>query len=409
MKKTIAILFLQFVAIVSLAQFDRSLNVSNTKTIFAIVSYYKNNDGFFNKIENSRTNYIEEYKIQKYYAYDKKNKKLYFVTDYGNYVAELKDEYAKKYKKSTSIPQLKEKDITILIDSINNDLAIKISYINNARQEQIDRMIEQARLDSIKARLDSIKMAREREIADSLYRIEVEQKRLARIKQEEKYIKTHNWKLVPTGYNKIYCVFCEENVETNDTIICVGTDNNTIVWMDQLNGAFDIKYNHIHKGGVPFNLKNKPEFSFHYEVFKDSLKKHYNSIDDEELEQYNSLQIRSYLSKVQKKIPNGYFVDWSWDNDFSLSFDFKYRNTNKKTLKYIEVFWKAINPVGDVRNTGSFKGTGPVETWDAGRWKWDSSHYYLAGDVSRLIITKVIITYMDKSQVVIPQNKLKFS
>lgn len=75
MKKTIAILFLQFVAIVSLAQFDRSLNVSNTKTIFAIVSYYKNNDGFFNKIENSRTNYIEEYKIQKYYAYDKKNKK----------------------------------------------------------------------------------------------------------------------------------------------------------------------------------------------------------------------------------------------------------------------------------------------------------------------------------------------
>ena len=409
MKKTTAILLLQLVGIVAFAQFDRSLNESNTKIILAIMSYNKNGDGFFIKAENSRVNYIEDYKIQKYYAYDKKNKKLYFVTDYGNYVAELKDEYAKQYKKSTSIPQLKEKEIPILVDSVNNDLAIKISYINNSRQAQIDYMKEQARLDSIKAKIDSINIARNKEISDSLYRLEVEQKRIARIKEEENYIKTHHWRYVPTGYHKIYCVFCEENVETNDTITCVGTDNNSIVWLDRVNGIFDAYYYQIHKGGIPFDLKNKHEFNFHYEVFKDSLIEHYNSIDDDILEKYNYSQIRSYMSKIQKKVPNGYFVDWAWDNDFSLSFNFAYRNTNKKTLKYIEVFWKAINPVGDVRNTGSFVGTGPVETWDTGRWKWDRSNYYLAGDVSKLIITKVIITYMDKSKVIIPQNKLKFS
>ena len=191
MKKTITIFFLQFVGIVSLAQFNKSLNVSNTNTIYAIVSYDKDNDGFFHKIVNNRIFYVEDYKIQKYYAYDKKNKKLYFVTDYGNYVAELKDEYAKNIKKSNSIPQLKEKEITILVDSINDDLAKRISYINKANQENIDRMKEQARLDSIKAKNDSINMARERAIADSIYREEVEQKRLARIKEEDNYIKTH--------------------------------------------------------------------------------------------------------------------------------------------------------------------------------------------------------------------------
>ena len=62
--------------------------------------------------------------------------------------------------------------------------------------------------------------------------------------------------------------------------------------------------------------------------------------------------------------------------------------------------------MGDVRKTGSFKGTGPVEEWEAGSWSWDHSHYYVAGDTSKMRLTKVIITYMDGSRVVIPQAKI---
>lgn len=405
MKKTLLVIILQLVALASFAQVEQSLNVYNTESIVAIVSYVKNSDGFFDKTENSRTNFMNKNNIQRYYAYDKKNKKLYFTTDYGNYVAVLKDDYAKICKKSNTLPQLKEAEITLLIDANNKVLEEKIYYLNRANQEQIDFRKEQERQ-------DSIRMVREQERQDSIRKDAEEKARLAKIerdKEKEKYFNSHHWNRVPTANIKIHCDYCEENIETTDTIVTAGANSYKIVWMDRLNGLFDIPYYHLHQGVIPAALKSNPSYSFHYEVFGDSLKEHYNSLEDDDIELYNKSQFRTHINKAQKLAPNGYFVDWEWSNEYSLAFNFKYRNTNKKTLKYIEVFWKAINPVGDVRNTGSFKGTGPVASWDAGRWEWDSSHYYLAGDVSSLSITKVIITYMDNTKVVVQGKNLRFN
>ena len=81
----------------------------------------------------------------------------------------------------------------------------------------------------------------------------------------------------------------------------------------------------------------------------------------------------------------------------------------KNTIKYIEVFFVVSNDVGDVRKTGSFKGTGPLEEWESASWDWDHSSYYVAGDASKMNISKVIITYTNGTKVTIPKNKIRFN
>ena len=70
-------------------------------------------------------------------------------------------------------------------------------------------------------------------------------------------------------------------------------------------------------------------------------------------------------------------------------------NTSSKTIKYIKVYWTVKNDVGDVRGSGSFSGTGPVESMSSASWNWDYSSYYVKGDASKMRITKVVITYMN--------------
>ena len=107
---------------------------------------------------------------------------------------------------------------------------------------------------------------------------------------------------------------------------------------------------------------------------------------------------------------NGLFLDWGWDKEYSsIEFNFKYMNTNSNTIKYIEVFFVVTNDVGDVRKTGSFRGTGPLEEWESASWNWDHSSYYVAGDATKMNISKVIITYMNGSRVTIPKSKLRFN
>jgi hypothetical protein len=84
-------------------------------------------------------------------------------------------------------------------------------------------------------------------------------------------------------------------------------------------------------------------------------------------------------------------------------------NTNKKTIKYIDVYWVLKNDVGDVRKSGHFSGTGPLEEWSSASWEWDHSSYYVSGDASRMYLTKVIITYMDGTKVTIPKDKIWYN
>lgn len=165
----------------------------------------------------------------------------------------------------------------------------------------------------------------------------------------------------------------------------------------------------VHTFYVPPSLKANDKFKYHLEVYNDSLLADKINVTNNP-ENFNMFSAYSALQEVKEKAPNGYFEDWGWNNEYgSVSFHFRYTNTNAKTIKYIEVFWRITNDVGDVRKTGSFQGTGPLEEWETANWNWDYSNYYVAGDASEMQMTKIVITYMNGTKVTIPKNKIWYN
>ena len=112
---------------------------------------------------------------------------------------------------------------------------------------------------------------------------------------------------------------------------------------------------------------------------------------------------------MKKKAPYGFFKSWGWNDEYScLSFNFNYMNTNAKTIKYIDVYFRVTNGVCDVRKTGHFQGTGPLAEFESASWEWDTSGYYVAGDASEMNITKVILTFINGTKKVLTGNLLVF-
>lgn len=152
-------IFLLSIICFVIPSYAESFNQYNSASRTAIVLYTPDAQGFYHKQTNVSVNNVNNIEAQ--YAFDKKNKKLYVATEYGNYVVELTDSKAKLVKKDKSIPQVKEKDIDALVLSVNNSLETKFAQYNLQREQFITDSIEndreQARLAAIeKARLDSI-------------------------------------------------------------------------------------------------------------------------------------------------------------------------------------------------------------------------------------------------------------
>jgi hypothetical protein len=194
-----------------------------------------------------------------------------------------------------------------------------------------------------------------------------------------------------------------------DNIPCLAYIDDTLYHIKNNVLALDEEYLEIHKLAVPRELKSNRLFKLHMEAFRDSLQTEDRLSIAKNAELLNSVNYLKCIEKVEKLAPYGYFEEWGWDNDYgSVSFHFNYTNTNKKTIKYIDVYWKITNDVDDVRKTGHFQGTGPLEEWNTGRWSWDYSSYYVAGDATHMQITKVILTYMNGSQKVLTGSSIQF-
>lgn len=372
----------------SLVMNAQSFNASNSLARVALVYYFIDNSGFYNKKEN--INLLEVSNIISTYGYDKKSHELYVETDKGNCVVTVNDDLHKILKKSKTIPQLKSEDLRAKANAISKAIEEKYQRLNEARQKQIAASVEKARRDSIqKAKDDSLRVLAEQNKKDS-------------------YIKNHRWFSVPSKKNRIYCEFCEKSVETDDSLICYAIKNDTIYWVGYERGKLDIVIRHIHAGKIPDILSKDKDFIYHREVYNDSLSS-ITKINMDLAEKVNGERFVDYLKQLKREAPNGLFLNWGWDSEYStISFNFRYMNTNKNTIKYIEVFFVVTNDVGDIRKTGSFKGTGPLEEWESASWDWDHSSYYVAGDASKMNISKVIITYTNGTKVTIPKNKLQF-
>lgn len=232
--------------------------------------------------------------------------------------------------------------------------------------------------------------------------------------QDEKYRETHkeDWRWFPLDSFEYYCNNCkwyhplilERDKNTKYTVICTFT-RDTLLYMTDSVGIFDILIPQVHFKSLK-DCKIPQKFLYHMEVFKDSLSDIDGSIPLS-VEYFNNSSIIEYYSKIKKIAPFGFVDEWYWGNKYSnLSFSIEYTNTNSKTIKYLTVYFKATNGVGDVRKIGYFQGTGPLEEWETGTWNWDYSDYYVAGDTNNMTITKIVITYMNGSKKILTKNKI---
>lgn len=398
------VLFLALICF-AIKSYAESFNQYNSASRTAIVLYVPDEQGFYHKQTNVSVSNINNIEAQ--YAFDKKSKKLYVANAYGNFVVDLTESKAKLVKKDKSIPQVKEKDIAALVLSVNKSLEEKFAQFNLKREHFISDSIEydreQARLAAIEnARLDSIENVRKQEGINH-------------------YKSAHDWHWLPiTNDNSSYkyansidlkCDLCDESIHSYsaDSIFVVAITNDTIYSMAYKRGYLDNGYYHIHRYGIPSILKASSRYQKHLEVYADSLLN--DTIYKHDIvEIYNSRNFLEYIQKLQADAPYGFFTDWGWNSEYStISFYFNYVNLNKRTIKYIDVYWKVTNGVNDVRKTGHFKGTGPLEQYASASWDWDYSSYYVAGDATNMEITKVIITYMNGSQQVLKGKQIKFN
>ena len=316
----------------------QNYNSSNSLARVALVYYSQDERGFFHKKEN--VNLQEVSQVVSSYGYNKKSHELYLETDRSNCIVTVNDDLHKILKKSKSIPQMKDDELSSKSKEVNTRLEEKFARLNQAREKFINDSTQKAREDSIKkAREDSVRFAK-----------------LA--KQKDDYRKAHSWKWVPINKTHLSCSLCDKSVYSEDSLFCLGFRNDTLYHFSYEDLALDESYLKIHKMYVPATLKSNDKFRYHFEVYGDSLRS-FKLTALEDPEDFNSYSVYEALQKVRAKAPNGYFEDWGWNDEYgTITFNFKYTNTNKNTIKYIEVFWVVTNDVGDVRKTGSFRGTG---------------------------------------------------
>jgi hypothetical protein len=284
--------------------YAQEFNASNSSSRIGMVYYVEDGNGFFQKKENVELNKVSD--PISVYAYDKKTQNLYMVTKRGNCVICVNETYAKYYKKAKVYPFLKEDELKAAIEQKNKELEDKYNSINKARQKHINDSIEKVRQDSIKRALE-----------DSL--------RLVKEKQKEiDYKKCHDWSVVPTKGNSLYCVLCEKSVTTRDSSFCYAIINDSIYWADILTGDLGLTYHHIHAAAVSTYLKQNLSYQYHTKVYRDSLEnvipimsKSYAGLKD-------YLYYGEYLERLKKLAPHGYFLDWGWNNEYSsVTFNFK--------------------------------------------------------------------------------------
>lgn len=348
----------------------------------AILLYSRDSKGFYTSQTNVPVTVMEKSAVC--YAYDKKNKQLYLSTNYGNFVVKVNDDVAKQVKKDKNIPQMSGAELNAKVQAVNRQLDERFERLNQERRtfiaDSIAAVREKERLAAIeRARQDSIRKAQRQEAL-------------------KRYRATHSWRWLPVNVSKLRCDLCDESVSVRDSVFVVAVKTDSIYFLGSETGLLGNEVLQVHVSAIPSSLNGFEGFSTHVQAFKDSLETvaYFNR---EMVGELNLGFNKKYVDALSAQAPYGFFLEWDWNDSYSMvTFDFTFLNMNKKTIKYIDVYWKISNDVGDVRKTGHFKGTGPVEQYDSGSWSWDSSSYFVAGDATTMELTKVIITYMNGSQ-----------
>lgn len=394
MRKLFSFLCFLMVTISTSAQYS----TSNTLFIQEIVSWHPDHRGIYHPTYGEPLQML--LKVQKQYAYNKRAQQLYVVTDYSNVVITLKKEMAKIIKKDKSIPKLSEDDLKEAIEKQSEELKTKFEAMNQRRERAIEDSIRFAKEEAIrKAKLDSI----EREVRR---KAELEAQKL----KQDVYRAEHDYRDVPYNVGSLYCIDCEKEIATKDIDRTLSITKDTIYYVTLDKYPLGLRYRTMHMSETPIALQENPLFKEHYEAFKDSLTDNRESISGL-VRGMNEFTIYGSILELEKKAPWGYIDKWSWDTEYNhVTLSLTFYNYNKKTLKYLDVYFKITNDVNDTRLTGRVGGTGPIKFLHSGKWNWDDTNYYIfANDASRMKITKLVITYMDGTKKVLVGNQIMFN
>lgn len=227
---------------------------------------------------------------------------------------------------------------------------------------------------------------------------------------DNEYKKNHKWYEIPLSLGELEkyleCCLCNQHSYWYfPRFTYVGNDS--IFWIEQNKGVLGLEKTVYHCSALSKGMKENATFIKHFDLFKDSLNYRRPMISEDDYIMLNFIEDVAFLKRVEKVAPYGFVGKKSWNIDYRiLSVTMQYTNTNKKTIKYLEMFWQTKNAVGDVRNRGSFKGTGPLKQWESGSWDWDNTSYRVAGDVKTFWVTKIVITYMDGTKKVLPEKQI---
>ena len=387
-KMTLKTIIITLLVLLSSSTCMAQYNQYNSFMRKALVIYKCGPDGYYHATKNVTLDEVKDVETQ--YAYNKKTQNLYVLTPNSNCEVTLTKEYAKIFKKSKNIRLLKDEELETAIEEQNRILEQKFKRLNDQRTRHLEDSIAKARRDSIeRARQDSIARVREAE-------------------QLQSYRETHDWRRVPVKGIRLKCEICDETTINEDSLYCIGINNDSIMYFEWKEGKLDNEYLEWHISSLPMELKTNPSFKYHFDAYSDSLTN--MEVSSRTAKGLCAMSFYKYLDKLEKEAPYGFFEDWGWSNEYSMvTFHFSYTNMNKSTIKYIAVYFKITNDVGDVRKTGYFQGTGPVEEYGTGSWEWDSSPYFVSGDASTMEFTKVVITYTNGKQKVLSKNQIMYN
>ena len=387
-KMTLKTIIITLLVLLSSSTCMAQYNQYNAFMRKALVIYKCGPDGYYHATKNVTLDEVKDVETQ--YAYNKKTQNLYVLTPNSNCEVTLTKEYAKIFKKSKNIRLLKDEELEAAIEEQNRILEQKFKRLNDERTRHIEDSIAKAKRDSIeRARQDSIARVREAE-------------------QLQSYRETHDWRRVPVKGIRLKCEICDETIINEDSLYCIGINNDSIMYFEWKEGKLDNEYLEWHISSLPMELKTNPSFKYHFDAYSDSLTN--MEVSSRTAKGLCAMSFYKYLDKLEKEAPYGFFEDWGWSNEYSMvTFHFSYTNMSKSTIKYIAVYFKITNDVGDVRKTGYFQGTGPVEEYGTGSWEWDSSPYFVSGDASTMEFTKVVITYTNGKQKVLSKNQIMYN
>lgn len=190
------------------------------------------------------------------------------------------------------------------------------------------------------------------------------------------------------NYNKNYIKDITYNLNNEDTIVFF---NN----LKLSNNIKDKNYKLLH-----YNVGN---YEAEYNLDVNKLMHFDNNVDITELCYFHN---DSVYNQIANDFKFGFIRNYSWSTNSVNGIDFtiSYTNMNKKTIKYIDIYFYIKNPVGDIckilynkSNIAHLCCVGPIEQFETGTYSWDAA-YYTTGDASNLYFSKIVLTFMDNTK-----------